>query len=80
MKHHYQIKYFFYRDLNLEDITDKDYAHAQNVWETFEIKNLGEYRDFYVPCDTLLLPDVFENLEKNVLKYMNLTQVIFCLH
>ena len=48
--------------LNLEDITDKDYEHAQKVWEVFEIKNLGEYHDLYVQSDTLLLADVFENL------------------
>ena len=40
---------------------DKDYAHAQKVWEIFEIKNLSEYHDFNVQCDTLLLADVFEN-------------------
>ena len=45
--------------LNLEDITDKDYEHAQKVWEVFEIKNLGEYHDLYVQSDTLLLADVF---------------------
>ena len=28
----------FYSKLNLEDITDKDYEHAQKVWEVFEIK------------------------------------------
>ena len=27
-----------YSKLNLEDITDKDYEHAQKVWEVFEIK------------------------------------------
>ena len=35
----------FYSKLNLEDITDKNYAHAQKVWEVFEIKNGGEYHD-----------------------------------
>ena len=25
----------FYSKLNLEDITDKDYNHAQKVWEVF---------------------------------------------
>ena len=38
-----------------------DYAHNQKVCEVFEIKNLGEYHDLYVQCDTLFLADVFEN-------------------
>ena len=54
-------KQAFYSKLNLEGITDKDYAHAQKVWEVFEIKYLREYHDLYVQCDTLLLADVFEN-------------------
>ena len=50
----------FHIELSLEDITDKDYLHAQKVWEVFEINNLGEYYDLYVQSDTLLLGDVFE--------------------
>ena len=49
----------FYIQLNVEDSTDKDYEHAQKVWEVFEIKNLGEYHGLYVQSDTLLLADVF---------------------
>ena len=30
----------FYGNFNLEHISDKDYKHAQKVWETFEIKTL----------------------------------------
>ena len=48
----------FYSKLNWEDITEKDCAHAQKVWDMFKTKNLG---DLYVLSDTLLLPDVFEN-------------------
>ena len=47
MKLHYQIKNPFRSELNLRDITDKDYVHAQKVWEIFEINNLGEYHDLY---------------------------------
>ena len=49
----------FYRELNLEDISNKDYLHAQKVWDVFQIRNLGEYHDLYVQTDTLLLADVF---------------------
>ena len=31
------------------------------IWEVFGIKNLGEYHDLFVQCDTLLLADGFEN-------------------
>ena len=37
----------FYSHLNMEDITDADYAHAKRVCKDFEIKNLGEYYDLY---------------------------------
>ena len=49
-----------YSELNLEDISDKDYLHTQNVWDIFEIRNLGEYHDLFVQTDTLLLADVYE--------------------
>ena len=53
----------FYSELNLEDISDKDYWHAQKVWDVFEIRNLGEYHDLYVQTDTSLLADVFEKIK-----------------
>ena len=51
----------FYSHLNMEDVTDEDYAHAKRVSKDFEIKNLGEYHDLYIQSNTLLLVDVFEN-------------------
>ena len=38
----------FYRNLNVEDITDADYMHAKSVCENFEIKKLGEYHNLYL--------------------------------
>ena len=51
----------FYSHLNMEDITDADYAHTKRVYKDFEIKYLGEYHVLYVQNDTLLLADVFKN-------------------
>ena len=67
----------FYSNLNLEDISDEDYAHAQKVWDVFEINNLGEYHDLYVQSDTLLLADVFENFRNMCLDIYGLDPVYF---
>ena len=67
----------FYSNFNLENISDKDYKHAQKVWETFEIKNLGEYHDLYVQCDTLLLADVFENFRDKCIEIYELDPAHF---
>ena len=67
----------FYSELNLEDITDKDYEHAQKVWEVFGIKNLGDYHDLYVQSDTLLLADVFENFRDKCIEIHGLDPAHF---
>ena len=67
----------FYSELNLEDISDKDYLHAQKVWDVFEIRNLGEYHDLYVQSDTLLLADVYENFRNMCLEKYQLDPVYF---
>ena len=67
----------FYSNLNLEDISDEDYAHAQKVWDVFEIKNLSEYHDLYVQSDKLLLADVYKNFSNMCLDKYRLDPVYF---
>ena len=67
----------FYSELNLEDISDKDYLHAQKVWDVFEIKELGEYHDLYVQSDTLLLADIFEKCRNTCIEIYELDPAHF---
>ena len=68
----------FYSHLNMEDITDLDYADTKRVCKDFEIKHLGEYYDLYVQSDdTLSLADVFENFRNKHLEIYELDPAKF---
>ena len=56
----------FYSILNDEHVSDADYDHATRVFEAFSCQNMGDYHDFYLKSDVLLLADVFENSETPV--------------
>ena len=70
-------KEIFHSNLNLEDISNEDYTHAQKVWDVFEIKNLGEYM---LKVIRYCLQMCLKILEISVLKYMGLILYILCLH
>ena len=51
--------------------------HAQKVWDVFEIRNRGEYHDFYVQSDTLLHADAYDNFRNMCLEIFELDPVYF---
>ena len=67
----------FYSELNLEGISNADYAHPQKVWEVFRIKNCGKYHALYAQSVTLLLADVFENFRDECNEIYELDPVYF---
>ena len=70
-------KKYFYSNLNMEDISDIDYRHANNVFNRFKLENLGDYHDLYVQSETLLLADVFNNFRDMCIKEYELDPAHF---
>jgi hypothetical protein len=48
----------FYNDLTGENISNEDYSHAKNMYETIGCKNMGEYTQFYLKCDVNYVPEI----------------------
>jgi len=58
----------FYSTLKEIGVEDREYEHAEEVWRHFGCTTLGEYSDFYLKIDVLLLCDVFENFRDVCMK------------
>ena len=70
-------KEVFYSNLNIEDITDIDYKHAKIVFKNLIYKYLGDYHDFCVQSDTLLLADFFQNVRNMCIKVYEIDPAYF---
>ena len=59
-----------YSHLDIEHITDEDYAQKKSACKYFEKEDLGEYHDhdLYVQSYVLLSADLFENFGNICLK------------
>ena len=66
----------FYSKLTLEDISDKDYEHAQKVFKEY-CTDMGDYHDLYVQTDTFLLADVFEKFRDKCIEIYGLDPSYF---
>ena len=43
-------------------ISDEQYSHLKNIWNTFNFNTFKDFHNHYLKKDVLLLTDVFENL------------------
>ena len=67
----------FKNDLSETEITDEEYNSFLELWNTFELKNVGELHDLYVEVDVLLLADCFEKFRSFSLREYKLDPVHF---
>ena len=62
----------WYSKLNDKGIDEEDYAHANKVWDEFQMETMRDYHDLYLKTDVLLLADVFEEFRNVCLKHYKL--------
>ena len=67
----------FSTNLNMEDITNTDYRHAEKSMEKFLNEKSSEYHDLYVQSDILLLAYVFEIFHNKCIKINELDPAHF---
>ena len=62
----------FFSSLTNEGISEEDYTHAQNVFESFEMVDLRDFHNLYLITDVLLLADVFESFRDTCMQHYGL--------
>ena len=62
----------FFSSLKEKCIIEKYYSRANNVWNAFKMNILGDYHDFYLKTDVLLLVDMLQKFVKTCLDYYGL--------
>ena len=60
------------RDRSNGHISNEQYQHLQNVWDTFNFNTFEDFHNHYLKKDVLLLADVFEKFIFTCLKYYDL--------
>ena len=60
------------RDRSNGHISNEQYQHLQNVWNTFNFNTFEDFHDHYLKKDVLLLADIFEKFISTNLKYYGL--------
>ena len=67
----------FYNQLSRSECSPADYAHAQNVWNTFVLRTLKEYLELYLFPDVCQLAYVFDAYRETCSKAYKLDPAYF---
>ena len=67
----------FDSSLHMSKISESDYKHAQQVWEEFGVRNIGDYHDLYFRTDVVLLANVFEAFRDTCFRHYSLDPAHF---
>ena len=67
----------FFSKLTGKGISNKNYSHVLNVWNSFNMETMKDYHKLYNDSDALLLADVFENFRDICLKIYGLDPVYY---
>lgn len=62
----------FYSSLTDKTISQEDYSHAKDVFESFQCEDMLAYTMLYVISDTILLCECFQQFRETVLKDFHL--------
>ena len=67
----------FYSNLNISNISNHDYSHAQKVSKGLGMKNFGVYQDLYLKTDVIPPSNVFKAFKFTCLKHFSLDLTLF---
>ena len=65
----------FFSKLSDSPCSDKEYAHATQVWTSFECESMADYHEIYLKYDVLLLTDFFEKFRTTCSAHYSLDAV-----
>ena len=66
----------FYNSITEENISDEQYARAQEMWQRLSMNTLRDYTRHYIQLDVLILADLFEKFRRTMFDAHGLD----CLH
>ena len=68
-------KKYFYNQLTMKKITNKEYKKVRLFYKKMKFKNLREYLECYLTSDITLLTDIFNNFRKMIFNEFQLDPV-----